>query len=174
MKFLVNETDTNNKVFFTKLIFSTQQGFTLIELLVVVILVGILAAVSLPSLVGNIGKSRETEATINLGILSRSQQSYHFETRHFSPTIALLHSNVALNTKYYNFPNPSIATDSLVKHQAIPVNVGQDQVKNYAAGIYHNAGDFDVVICQGKGITAPVEAPNTFSGSCSNGGRKIR
>lgn len=153
-----------------------QQGFTLIELLVVVIIVGILAAIATPSLLGNIGKSRESEATINLGTLSRSQQGYHFENQQFADTLNKLSNNVALNTKYYNFPDPGAASNILVKHQAIPLNVGFNQIRNYTSGVYFDnlSGDFDIVICQGQSINAAVDVPATASGSCTNGGKKIK
>jgi type IV pilus assembly protein PilA len=152
-------------------------GFTLIELLVVTIIVGILAAVATPALIGNIAKARESEATSNLGILSRSQEAYHFEKQTFADTMQKLTSNVTITTSYYSFPDPTTATDILVQHQAVPLDAGNKfLVKSYASGIYYNpsASDFDIVICQGKGMNETVDAPNTSTGDCTNNGRKIK
>ena len=174
----------HNNYFFLLKYIRTQKGFTLIELLVVVIIIGILAAVATPTLLGNIGKSRESEATSNLGIISRSQQGYHFENQTFADTMEKLTSNVSLTSTYYNFPDPSTnpAYDAtklniLVHNRAIPVDAGNKFiVKNYASGVYFNpsASDFEVVICQGKGINQAVDAPNTAGGVCTNNGRKIK
>jgi type IV pilus assembly protein PilA len=165
-----------NKILLLKLAISTQKGFTLIELLVVVVIVGILAAISTPTLLGNIGKARESEATSNLGIISRSQEAYHFEKQTFADTMVKLTSNVSLNSTYYNFPDPSTATNVLVQHQAVPIDVSKDVVKNYASGVYFepSSSDFDIVICQGKGLNQSVDAPNTVGGVCTNNGRKIK
>ncbi|MGL4884096.1 MAG: type IV pilin protein, partial [Waterburya sp.] len=51
------------KYLLSKKLQSLNQGFTLIELLVVTIMVGVLAAISLPNLLAQIGKARETEAS---------------------------------------------------------------------------------------------------------------
>jgi type IV pilus assembly protein PilA len=153
-----------------------HQGFTLIELLVVTIIVGVLAAIATPALIGNIAKARETEATSNLGILSRSQEAYHFEKQTFADTMQKLTSNVTITTSYYNFPDPT-ATDILVQHQAVPLDIGNKfLVKNYASGVYFDpsSSNFDIVICQGKGMNQAVDAPNTSTGDCTNNGRKIK
>jgi type IV pilus assembly protein PilA len=173
-----------NKILLLKLATSAQKGFTLIELLVVVIIVGILAAVATPNLIAQIGKSRETEATSNLGIISRSQQGYHFEKQTFADTMVKLNSNVSLNTTYYNFPDPSAASshDStkiniLVQHEAVPIDADNKFViKNYASGVYFDASssNFNTIICQGQGLNQTVAVPTTTAGSCTNSGRRIK
>jgi len=167
----------SNQLTLFKLLLSEQQGFTLIELLVVVIIIGILAAVATPALISNIGKARETEATNSLGTISRSQQAYHFERQTFADTIVKLNSNVSVNSAYYNFPDPSVATNILVQHQAIPSDTNNKFiVKNYASGVYFDttSGNFNIILCQGNGINQLVDAPSSVSGNCSNGGRKIK
>ncbi len=154
-----------------------QQGFTLIELLVVMIIVGILAAVATPSLLTNIGKARETEATSNLGIISRSQQGYHFEKQTFADTMLKLTSNVSLNSTYYSFPDPATATDILVQHQAVPLDAGNKYiVRKYASGVYFDpsSSNFNMIICQGKAVNEAVDVPNTAGGVCTNNGKKIK
>ena len=163
------------KNFFLSKYIYNQQGFTLIELLVVTIIVGILAAVSIPNLINSIGKARESEAVSNLGTLSRSQQAYHFEAQVFADTMEKLGNNIALNTSYYTFADPSIASQTLVKHQAVAINAGQSQVRNYASGVYYDlaTGIYDIAICRGTGINQAVEAPNINTGNCSNGGIRL-
>ena len=164
----------NHKSLLLKFAISNQKGFTLIELLVVVIIVGILTAISLPSLISNIGKARETEATSNLGALSRSQQAYHLETQEFASTLNSLDQNISIVSEYYDFPDPSVASATIVKQQAVAVAPWNNASRNYAFGIYHNAGDFDSVFCRAKGVYETVEAPNITSDPCSNNGVQIR
>lgn len=153
-----------------------EQGFTIIELLVVMLIMGVLSVMSLPTLLANVGKSRETEATINLGTLSRAQQNYHLENQQFATTIADLNSTVALTSKYYDFPDPGIASNTLVRHQATATSVRARQVRNYASGIYYepSSGASAIVICQAQGVGFAVDAPNTVIDNCTNGGRKIK
>ena len=153
---------------------SDTNGFTLVELLVVTIIVGILAAISLPNFLGQVGKARESEAKSGLATLARSQQAYHFEKQIFADNLNNLSLNVSINSKYYSFPNPSIANTNLVKHQAIATDPLTDQVRNYAIGVYFSAGNFDIFFCESRDVDESVNVPDSLNGNCTNGGTKIR
>jgi type IV pilus assembly protein PilA len=167
----------SNKILLYKLATTTQKGFTLIELIVVVIIIGVLATISMPTLLGQISKAREAEATTGLGTLSRSQQSHHVEHQTFADTMEKLTSNVKLNSNYYTFPDPATVSDLLVLHQAVPTDpTNKDLVRNYASGVYFNnaSSNYEIILCQGSAINQAVDAPNVSSGDCTNNGRKIK
>lgn len=57
-----------------------QRGFTLLELMVVVAIIGILAAIAVPSFMKYIKKSRTTEARMMLEKVYNGARSYYYET----------------------------------------------------------------------------------------------
>jgi prepilin-type N-terminal cleavage/methylation domain-containing protein len=56
---------------------SRTRGFTIIELMIVVAILGILAAVAIPSFRTYQWKAKRSEAYVNLGALANSQKAYH-------------------------------------------------------------------------------------------------
>jgi type IV pilus assembly protein PilA len=155
-----------------------EGGFTLIELLVVVIIIGILAAVALPSLLSQANKAKQVEARNNVGAMNRAQQSYNLEKPGFASDLASLGLGIATQTTNYKYSVTGGGT------AATQVNNNAEFVDNKLKGYLgytfsveiNNGGVIEkvtrAIICEaGKPGTAPGAATpgGDNNGACAGG-----
>ncbi|MCB1614810.1 MAG: type II secretion system major pseudopilin GspG [Pseudomonadales bacterium] len=83
--------------------FSRQKGFTLIEIMVVVIIIGVLAALIAPNIIGKAGEARVTAAKADLKTITSALNMYKLDNFTYPTTDQGLQ---ALVTKPSGQPEP--------------------------------------------------------------------
>ncbi|MBR8831234.1 MAG: hypothetical protein N5P05_003000 [Chroococcopsis gigantea SAG 12.99] len=123
-----------------------NKGFTLIELLVVVIIIGVLAAIALPNLLGQVAKGRQAEARNALGTVNRAQQAYRLENATFT---AITNLPVGLTLQYYTPTDATTATVNGAGTLAKATTTYENDILDYTAGVGQTTnGTFSSVLCE--------------------------
>ena len=155
---------------------NANKGFTLIELLVVVIIIGVLAAISLPNLLGQVGRARQAEARTNLGVVNRAQQVFRLENLTFATAMTDL--PVTTSTTYYGavaLNAPGDATSAV--HTAIAGSNYTNDIRDYSSAVNQTtAGVFSAIICETNSPTATVvlaTPAGAAAGTCPDGSRTV-
>lgn len=172
----------NPSQFKTKLLFyllrKSSLGFTLIELMVVMIFLSVFAAIALPNLVKQAGKAREVEFKNAVGTINRAQQTYHWEKNVFveeaTDEESLNVLNISFDNRYIEDYNIRAYNDfSYATISPNNPNFQKDQTRAYAGGIYYDAGNYSVVVCQSYEVTEIINEPVSFD-DCGADAERIR
>ena len=139
----------NYLVLLLKLNRKNMQGFTLIELLVVIIILGILAAIAIPSLLGQVAKGRQAEARVALGLINRAQQGYRYEKGTFGTLPELSLEAATISLKFYDIRDVGSPDAFGAAYQGNAVTQFADEIKNYAGAAGQTAaGAYTGIICE--------------------------
>ena len=147
-----------------------DEGFTLIELLVVIIIIGILAAIALPSFLNQANKAKQAEARQTLSAMNKAQQAYLLENNKFvtgstATELQPLGIGVPFKTSNYTYSAVTSAAINGVANLAEQATAPSGKVlKAHVGGVATKAvgttGDTSslTVLCEGKTATDAANA----------------
>ncbi len=87
-----------------------RRGFTLIELMVVIAIVGVLAALAIPSFTAYVKEARMSEASANIQAILESEQAYYIRFQRYTESLGYCPPAEAPLGETQNWPSSGAAT----------------------------------------------------------------
>lgn len=143
------------------------QGFTLVELVVAVMIMGILAAIALPTLLNQSNRARQAEAINIIGAINRAQAAQYHEKGDFADSIGTLGVGLIESDRHYTYaiiPPEDNAPWSIT--EATPKNL---TLRGYTGVVYMSIESTNIplltsVLCSGTPGAVPALTISEISG----------
>ncbi len=152
-----------------------NEGFTLIELLVVIIIIGILAAIALPSFLNQANKARQSEAQTYVGSINRGQQAHFLEKNAFATDLVSVELGIPAATDNYTYETGNDITSSGTNATVTTEGTPTGTLKGYAGRVFvgnvaTTGTEYSTlaVLCEGTAGAVPAVAAVTIQSDCPN------
>ena len=150
-----------------------EEGFTLIELLVVILIIGILAAIAIPSFLNQKGKGEDTAAKASARSAQTAMETYYTDQNQYQCGTTEAQCDTALRTIEQTLPPNGTAGGQLNITSGSTPGSGLPGLNDYSVTVTSNPSLRTFTITKVNGsVTRSCSIPSYTAGSSNLGGCK--